>query len=139
MRRSLNIPASVKVKTEGVEVKIGEFARLTGITERSLRHYEEAGLLVPDRSANGYRDYAVELAERAGDIRDLVSAGVPVRLVADIIDAASDAGGISAAHLDPDAKRAVEDEWERMCRCVECIAVRRDALRRYLDGAAADG
>ncbi|CAM3945931.1 MerR family transcriptional regulator [Tsukamurella strandjordii] len=115
-------------------MRIGEFAAVTGITERSLRHYEEVGLLVPGRAANGYRDYDDSLTERACEIGDLVNSGIPMRLVADIIDAASGAGGVSAEHLDPEARRAVEDEWERMCRCVECIAVRRDALRAYLDG-----
>ena len=119
-------------------MRIGEFATLTGISERSLRHYEDAGLLVPDRAANGYRDYDEKLTGRACEVRDLVTAGIPLRLVADIIDAASGAGGVSASHLDADSRRAVEDEWERMCRCVECIAARRDALRRYLDGPAGE-
>ncbi|WP_158636193.1 MerR family transcriptional regulator [Tsukamurella sputi] len=115
-------------------MRIGEFAALTGISERSLRHFEDVGLVVPDRAANGYRDYSHDLIGRAEEVRDLVSAGIPTRLVADVLAAASGAGGISAEHLDPDARRAVEDEWERMCRCVECIAARRDALRAYLDG-----
>lgn len=115
-------------------MRIGEFAAATGITERSLRHYEDVGLLVPDRAANGYREYAESIIERACEIRDLVAAGIPLRLVADIIDASSGAGGVYAEHLAPEARRAVENEWERMCRCVECIAVRRDALRVYLDG-----
>ncbi|CAM3918479.1 MerR family transcriptional regulator [Tsukamurella ocularis] len=118
-------------------MRIGEFAALTGISERSLRHFEDVGLLVPDRAANGYRDYSRDLIGRAGDVRDLVSAGIPTRLVADLLDAASDAGGVDAVHLAPGARRAVEAEWERMCRCVECIAARRDALRAYLDGDGA--
>lgn len=118
-------------------MRIGEFSALTGISERSLRHYEDCGLLVPDRAANGYRDYARDLVGRAENVRDLVSAGLPTRLVADLLDASSDAGGVSAEHLDPASRSTVEDEWERMCRCVECIAARRDALRAYLDGDGA--
>lgn len=41
---------------------IGEFARLTGLTEKALRLYEERNLLLPARvdPASGYRQYALE-------------------------------------------------------------------------------
>lgn len=41
--------------------KIGEFARLTGISQSTLRQYEERGILVPHhKSAYGYRYYSEE-------------------------------------------------------------------------------
>lgn len=36
---------------------IGQIADLSGVTERTLRHYESKGLLEPARQANGYRAY----------------------------------------------------------------------------------
>ncbi|PYI53554.1 MerR family transcriptional regulator [Paenibacillus flagellatus] len=48
-------------------MKIGELARRTGVSIRSLRYYEEQGLLAPVRADNGYRVYspfAVEQVER---------------------------------------------------------------------------
>jgi len=43
-------------------LKIGEFARLAGLSVGTLRHYEEAGLLLPAQvdEATGYRRYAPE-------------------------------------------------------------------------------
>lgn len=38
-------------------MKIGELARRTGLAASRIRFYEEAGLLVVQRQANGYRDY----------------------------------------------------------------------------------
>ena len=38
-------------------MKIGELARLTGLAASRIRFYEDAGLLVAQRQANGYRDY----------------------------------------------------------------------------------
>lgn len=38
-------------------MRIGELAKQTGVSERSLRHYEEKGLLPSKRLANGYRDF----------------------------------------------------------------------------------
>lgn len=38
-------------------MRISELARRTGVTVHALRHYEKLGLLLPARSASGYRDY----------------------------------------------------------------------------------
>jgi len=43
---------------------VGEMAKLAGITIRSLHHYEDKGLLVPQRSSNGYRCYSSAEVER---------------------------------------------------------------------------
>ncbi len=49
-----------------VMLNIGEFARLGQVSPRMLRHYDEIGLLRPDRvdAANGYRVYSAHQLER---------------------------------------------------------------------------
>ena len=47
---------------------IGELAALAGVTVRTLRHYDEVGLLVPDRKDNDYRVYSQEDANRLQEI-----------------------------------------------------------------------
>jgi hypothetical protein len=37
---------------------IGQLSKLAGVTERTLRHYESKGLLVPACHENGYRAYS---------------------------------------------------------------------------------
>ena len=37
---------------------IGELSVRTGVSRRALRYYEEQGLLLPQRQANGYRSYS---------------------------------------------------------------------------------
>jgi DNA-binding transcriptional MerR regulator len=115
-------------------VQIGEFAEALGVTPRVIRHYESTGLLSPaERGANGYRIYDPSQLDRATRARDLLASGLPTRIVAELIDSLTDAGGIYPEHVDPGTLTAVEDEWERMCRCVACMEARRDALRGYLD------
>ncbi|GMU05786.1 MULTISPECIES: MerR family transcriptional regulator [Corallococcus] len=38
-------------------MNIGELARRTGSSARSIRHYDKAGLLASHRRDNGYRDF----------------------------------------------------------------------------------
>ncbi|MFC6016263.1 helix-turn-helix domain-containing protein [Plantactinospora solaniradicis] len=69
--------------------RIGELARMAGVTERTLRHYDKIGLLVPaavDR-ATGYRWYGVAELSRLERIRGLRRLGLPLRQIADVIDA----------------------------------------------------
>ena len=71
---------SVKVKSDLEEVswhvQIGDLARATGASARSIRHYEAMGLVAPARLDNGYRDYADDAVERVGRIRALLRAGM---------------------------------------------------------------
>lgn len=54
---------------------IGELARRTGASQRSLRHYERVGLLHPRRGPNGYRHYDEAAVEQVRHIRDLLASG----------------------------------------------------------------
>ena len=38
-------------------MNIGETAKATGLPAKTIRYYEEIGLVVPERRGNGYRDY----------------------------------------------------------------------------------
>jgi DNA-binding transcriptional MerR regulator len=62
-------------------VLIGELSRLTGVSPRSIRHYEVCGLLTVRRYANGYRDYEPRSVPRILWISDLVACGFSLREV----------------------------------------------------------
>lgn len=57
---------------------IGDVARRTGVTERTLRYYEELGLLAPARDAGGRRRYDGRALDRLYRIRLLRELGTPV-------------------------------------------------------------
>lgn len=49
----------------GASMKIGDLAKATGFTTKTIRYYEEVGLLPPpQRSESGYRSYSQEDAVR---------------------------------------------------------------------------
>ena len=41
-------------------MNVGDAARRSGLPAKTIRYYEEIGLVAPDRSANGYRNYSDE-------------------------------------------------------------------------------
>ena len=60
-------------------MKIGEFSRQCGVSVRMLRFYETAGLLMPRRTAQGWREYDAADAVFIGKAAQLNRAGVPLK------------------------------------------------------------
>ncbi|QDE71254.1 MULTISPECIES: MerR family transcriptional regulator [Myxococcus] len=56
-------------------MNIGELARRTGCSARSIRHYEKAGLLFSSRRANGYRDFDAESVPRVMQVAHFIRLG----------------------------------------------------------------
>ena len=71
-------------------LSIGEFARLTHLSVRTLRRYHEADLLVPARvdEMTGYRYYTADQIPTAQVIHRLRDLDVPLATVRRILDAA---------------------------------------------------
>lgn len=78
---------------------IAEVARLSGLTSRTLRHYDEIGLLPPAFVAgNGYRHYGQDELLRLQQIRVLRELGVGLPEIARILDAQTDRVQALRAH-----------------------------------------
>ncbi|MPZ79874.1 MAG: MerR family transcriptional regulator [Actinophytocola sp.] len=66
-------------------MRIGELARRTGVSERSLRYYEERGLLRPRRRPSGYRVYVESDVDTVRHVRILLAAGLSTTLIAEVL------------------------------------------------------
>jgi DNA-binding transcriptional MerR regulator len=76
---------------------VGEVARLSGVTVRTLHHYDEIGLLSPrERTAAGYRRYSPADLERLQQIVAYRELGFPLEEIATIL---ADAELDAIAHL----------------------------------------
>ena len=65
---------------------IGEMATRTGVSAKTLRFYEQAGLLhEPARTASGYRDYDPAAHDRVVFIRQAQRAGLTLRQINEIL------------------------------------------------------
>ncbi|MBI1381271.1 MAG: MerR family transcriptional regulator [Planctomycetaceae bacterium] len=73
-------------------LKIGDFARLAGTNLRTLRYYEELGLLIPaSRSDGGFRYYRPTDLNRLEMIKNLQDLGLPLERIGELM-ATRDAG-----------------------------------------------
>jgi DNA-binding transcriptional MerR regulator len=69
--------------TEVVGGAIGEPARLSGVSPRSLRWYGEQSLLRETRTSGRHREYGDDALKRVRTIQVLFAAGIPARRVAE--------------------------------------------------------
>jgi DNA-binding transcriptional MerR regulator len=67
---------------------IGRFARLTGLSVGTLRHYDEVGLMLPASvdQASGYRRYRRDQAARAKSIAMLRWTDLPIEEIRQVLD-----------------------------------------------------
>lgn len=73
-------------------MKIGELSRATKASTRSLRYYEELGLIRSERRANGYRDYDQATVATVTTIKSLIGLGFPTAVIAEVL--ACETGGL---------------------------------------------
>lgn len=80
-------------------MRIGELARLTGTSPRTLRFYEDAGVLAPSgRSDGGYREYGPEAAERLDFVRRGQAAGLTLAQIREVMEV-RDGGSAPCRHV----------------------------------------
>ncbi|GAB3817059.1 MerR family transcriptional regulator [Tessaracoccus terricola] len=99
-----------------VWLRVGEVARRTGLSVRTLHHWDERGLLVPSgRSSGDYRLYSAGDVERLLRIQHLKSLGLSLDEVAAALDSADfDAAEALERHIDAVEERiAAEQELLR--------------------------
>ena len=81
-------------------MRIREVAAATGATTKTLRFYEQAGLLQPaERTPSGYRRYDLDVVERVHFIRRGQAAGLTLAEIRTILEI-RDAGDAPCAHVE---------------------------------------
>lgn len=70
-----------------LNLQIGEFSKLCGVSVKTLRHYEKMGLLMPAEvdAFTGYRYYHVEQMQQMMTIRHLKDVGFSLDEIADLL------------------------------------------------------
>nr|WP_228537534.1 MerR family transcriptional regulator [Nocardia sp. XZ_19_231] len=99
-------------------------AEQAGVSVRSLRYYEEQGLLYSTRSPSGQRTYVEGAVERVRLLQRLYAAGLPSRTIAELLPCVDSP---SAEQTDETWARLLEERDRLDAHIVELLAAR-DAL-----------
>ncbi|MFE1821828.1 MerR family transcriptional regulator [Streptomyces anulatus] len=97
---------------------IGELSKRTGVSTRSLRYYEQQGLLRPQRRASGYREFSEPDVAAVRRIRILLAAGLNTELIREVLPCMAEEGAILAPTCEEMAQD-LKHERERMGRSIE--------------------
>ena len=101
-----------------IKLKIGEFSRLSKVTVRALRHYEQIGLLVPEivDRWTGYRYYTVGQFQKIQNICTLKTIGYSLEEIRDMME--------DESHFP-----SVESLEEKIVRCEQELEVLKERHR----------
>jgi DNA-binding transcriptional MerR regulator len=124
---------------------IGQLAKATGVSPRTIRFYEQVGALPrPGRSAAGYRQYTPETAHRLTFLRRARSLGLSLRELRVLADAMEDQSNgsfrprlrtvvrthLAAVHQQLRELRMLQNQLEDVLKHLETSGRRRAEPRR---------
>lgn len=73
--------------TDQCRMQIGDFADRLGLSQRTIRHYEEVGLLTPtERSQGGFRLYCEDDVQRMRVIKQMKPLGFTLEQMREVLD-----------------------------------------------------
>jgi DNA-binding transcriptional MerR regulator len=97
-------------------MRIGEVAERAGVSARSLRYYEQQGLIAPERTPRGQRSYPESAVERVRLIQRLFTAGLPSRTIVRLMPC------IDAGVASDDAMALMRSERDRIAGAMDDLA-----------------
>lgn len=111
-------------------MRIGKLAERASVSVRSLRYYEEQGLLESERTAGGHREYRESDVTRVRFVQLLYAAGMPSRRIIELLPFL-DTGVATPTMLDH-----FDEENDRIQRQIETLTATHNRLGRLRDIAA---
>ena len=111
--------------SEKTKLKIGEFSKMMQVTVKTLRHYEQKGLLVPDEvdEWSRYRYYNIAQMQRLNTIRGLQRQGFTLEEIKELLE-----DGAQMPSVDQLTRKIVETE-----RQLQLLMERRNQLLKWMD------
>lgn len=117
-------------------MRIGELAGRTGVSVRSLRYYEQQGLLHSDRTPGGHREYPERAVDRVIRIQVLYAAGLNSRTIDGILPCMRDHDGGPNEAATATLAAELTAERERIDRAIADLQRTREILDEVIDAAA---
>ena len=111
--------------SEKTKLKIGEFSKMMQVTVKTLRHYEQKGLLVPYEvdEWTGYRYYSITQMQRLNTIRGLQRQGFTLEEIKELLE-----DGAQTPSIEQLTQKIEETE-----RQLQLLTERRSQLLKWMD------
>jgi DNA-binding transcriptional MerR regulator len=116
-------------------MRIGELARRTGVSVRSLRYYETKGLLRSERTPGGHREYPEAAVDRVVRIQELYAAGLCSAKIARLLPCMRDEDGGPSETATPRLVADLVAERERIGRTIRDLLRSRETLDEVIEAA----
>jgi DNA-binding transcriptional MerR regulator len=110
-------------------MRIGELSARTGASRRSLRYYEQQGLLVSARSPSGQRCYAEDHVERVALIQVFLAAGMSSKTIAQLVPCMAEPNMDRARQ----ALTVMNQERTRLSSTIDSLTAARKELDHLID------
>jgi DNA-binding transcriptional MerR regulator len=121
------------VASDEPSLQIGEVAERTGVTQRTLRFYEEKGLLKPPtRMEGGFRLYSEEDIERVEQIKRLQQLlGFTLAEIKEMVDAEEVKHQLRAEYR---PESALSEKHEQLLKAIEVTERQYELIRQKVTG-----
>lgn len=113
-------------------MQIGELSKTTGVSVRSLRHYEKKGLLESHRAENGYRVFRSDSVERVEYIQLFLSCGFGTREIARFLPCYVKGAGFDRQSCPAGYTQYLQKKSE-LDKLIAVLSERRDRLDHVID------
>lgn len=117
-------------------MRIGELSRRTGVSERSLRYYEQRGLLASNRSAGGQREYTEAAVDRVFHIQELYAAGLGSQTMSALLPCMRDSDGGPSDTATPELVERLAAERARIDDAIRDLRNSRVVLDDVIDATS---
>jgi DNA-binding transcriptional MerR regulator len=115
-------------------MRIGELARRAGTSARTLRYYEQHGLLLARRQPNGYREYDEAEVRLAREIRTLLGIGFGLEEIRPLVDCLR--SGVAVRQACPGISGMYRRKLAELDAVIGRLQTLRGAVARELAGLA---
>ncbi|MCI5097275.1 MAG: Cu(I)-responsive transcriptional regulator [Rhodobacteraceae bacterium] len=114
-------------------MNIGDVASRSGLPAKTIRYYEEIGLIQPDRTANGYRSFCEADLHKLAFLGRLRALGFSIEDCRTLMALYEDEARASA-----DVKQVAQQHLERIEAKIQDLEAVRATLSELVDSCAGD-
>lgn len=115
-------------------MNIGDASRVSGVSAKMIRYYEQIGLIPPAaRNASGYRVYSGNDIHRLQFVRRARDLGFSIDEISNLLDLWNDSARHSA-----DVKRLAQHHIDDLRRKIDGLQQMADTLQTLIDCCAGD-